>query len=146
MSQQYITRPDTRAWVFQVWSAFTMSVLLCGVGVWNLPNTGLDRAFLTIGFFFCVFSSLTLAKTIRDNRDEKVDTDMWALNVWIAFAVALTFTGWGLVRMELDIWKKGYIITSALFLVSSTFVLAKTIRDNHEAAILNALPANQPEQ
>lgn len=146
MSQQYLTRPDTRAWVFQVWSAFTMSVLLCGVGVWNLPNTGLDRAFLTIGFFFCVFSSLTLAKTIRDNRDEKVDTDMWALNVWIAFAVALTFTGWGLVRMELDIWKKGYIITSALFLVSSTFVLAKTIRDNHEAAILNALPANQPEQ
>lgn len=145
MSQQYLVRPDTQAWVIQVWAAFAIAVLLCAIGLWNLPQDGSDRAFLTIGFLFCVFSALTLAKTIRDNRDERVDTDMWILHVWIAFALAMCSTIWGLARIDLDVWKKGYLVASAFFLISSTFVLAKTIRDNQEAEILASLPQSAPE-
>jgi hypothetical protein len=140
MSQQYLVRHDTQAWIVQVWIAFAVSVLLCAIGLWNLPALGTGRAFLTIGFLFCISSALSLAKTIRDNRDERVDTDMWIMQVWIAFGVAVTSTLWGLLSIDLDFWRKAYFFASALFLISSTFVLAKTIRDNHEAAVLESLP------
>ena len=139
MSQQYLVRPDTRPWIFQVWTAFAIAALLCVIGLWNLPHGGSDRAFLIVGFLFCASSSLTLAKTIRDNRDEQVDTDLWIVHVWIAFALAICVTLWGLIRIDLDVWKKGYFVASALFLISSTFVLAKTVRDNQESEILAGL-------
>ena len=138
MSQQYSPRPDTKAWIFQVWVSFIVSVLLCAVGIWNLPHEGLDRAFLAVGYFFCLTTAFTLAKTIRDNRDEQVDTSFWVMQVWCAFLVAFVLTGWGLYRMDIEVWRKGYMVATSLFLVSSSFVLAKTIRDNHEAAILSA--------
>jgi hypothetical protein len=56
------------------------------IGVLMLPGRELDRAFLTISFFFCLFSSFSAAKTIRDNRDRQVDTASWVMTVWIAFA------------------------------------------------------------
>ena len=37
----------------------------------QIPET--DRAFLAVGFFFCLFTSFTLAKTIRDNRDDGIE-------------------------------------------------------------------------
>ena len=56
--------------------------------------------------------------------------------VWIALAAALALTAWGLWRMEMDAWIKRYMGVSWLFLVSSTFTLAKTLRDRHEADLL----------
>ncbi len=143
MSQQFLVRPDTRAWVFQVWSAFVLAILLCAIGLWHLPSEGADL--LIVSCFFCVCSSLTLSKTIRDNRDEQIDTDLWIMQVWIAFVLAIGSTLWGLVRIDLDVWRKGYFLASLLFLVSSTFVLAKTVRDNHEASVLAALPPQASE-
>lgn len=139
MQQHYSPRYDTRAWIFQVWASFVISVFLCAVGVWNLPGQGLERAFLAVGFFFCLFTSFTLAKTIRDNRDEQVDTQPWIMQVWLGFVIAITLCAWGLAEMNIEPWRKGYVAVSALFMVSSAFTLAKTIRDNHESALL-ALP------
>ena len=33
-------------------------------------------------------------------------------------------------------WQKSYMVVSWLFLVSSTFTLAKTVRDGHEAELM----------
>ncbi len=136
MSQQYYIRRDTNTWIFQVWAAFGLAILLCGIGIWNMPSESLDRAFLATGFFFCLSSSFALAKTIRDNQNEQLDTAGWRAQVWIAFLVAAALTAWGLVRMKIGDWEKGYMVSSWLFLVSATFTLAKTIRDKHDADLL----------
>jgi hypothetical protein len=136
MATQYIMQRDTGAWRLQVWAAFGLAVFACGAGVLQLPGQELDRAFLAIGLFFCLFASFAVAKTIRDNRDGHVDTASWVMTVWVAFAAAILLTGWGLYRMNIPGWQKNYMIVSWLFLVSSTFTLAKTVRDKHEADLM----------
>lgn len=137
MSNRYLVRRDTAAWVFQVWTSFGLAVLACAIGVWSMPSQELDRAFLAIGFFFCLFASFTLAKMIRDNRDERIDTGAWVMTVWIGFAVAVLLTAWGLFRMNIGDWEKSYMVVSWLFLVTTVFSLAKTVRDKQEADLLD---------
>jgi hypothetical protein len=122
----------TPAWIGQVWAAFAASVLLCGIGVANIATKGNDRAFLTLAFFFCLSATVTLAKTIRDNRFTQVDTRQWIMQAWAAFVIAIGTTTWGLMRLEVGVWERGFMISSGLFLVSSAFVLAKTVRDNQD--------------
>lgn len=136
MASQYIMQRDTSGWRLQVWISFAVAVVACGAGVIQLPGQELDRAFLAIGLFFCLFASFSVAKTIRDNRDGQVDTASWVMTVWVAFAAAIALTAWGLWRMEIPAWQKNYMVVSWLFLVSSTFTLAKTIRDRHEADLM----------
>jgi hypothetical protein len=138
LNTQYLVQKDTDAWRVQVWSSFAIALLACGIGVVQMPGEQLDRAFLAIGFFFCLFSSFSVAKTVRDNRDGQVDTAGWRLIVWIAFFAAVLLTGWGLYRMEVAYWQKGYMVVGWLFLVSSTFTLAKTVRDQHDATLIES--------
>jgi hypothetical protein len=135
-AQQLYIRRDTNTWVFQVWASFGLAIALCAIGVWNMPSESLDRAFIALGYFFCLSSAFALAKMIRDNQNEQVDTSGWRMQVWIAFIVAASLTGWGLIRMKIGDWERGYMFASWLFLISSTFTLAKTIRDKHDADLL----------
>jgi hypothetical protein len=145
MATQYVMQRDTQGWRAQVWISFGIAVFACGIGVMALPGQELDRAFLAIGLFFCLFSSFAVAKTVRDNREGAVDTASWVMTVWIAFAAAFSLTAWGLWRMNIGEWQKGYMVVSWLFLVSSTFTVAKTVRDKHEADLMARAAAADPD-
>jgi hypothetical protein len=136
MTKQYIMQRDTAGWRMQVWISFGLAFFLTGLGVLLLPSQELDRAFLAIGMFFCLFTVLALSKMIRDNRDGQIDTQGWIMTVWISFAAAVSLTAWGLWRMTIPEWQKGYMLVSWLFLVSSAFSLAKMMRDAHEADLM----------
>lgn len=144
MAQKVIVRRDTNAWVFQVWASFGIAAFLSGMGIINMPGEHLDRAFLALGYFFCLSSAFVLSKTIRDNLIERVDTPAWMLQVWIAFAIALILTAWGLARMDIGPWEKAYMVATWLFLISSAFTLQKAIRDKHEADLLEGHPEPVP--
>jgi hypothetical protein len=58
---------DSSAWTLQVWVSFGLAVFLCGVGLAYLPGTELDRAFMVMGYFFCLSAAFVLAKFVRDN-------------------------------------------------------------------------------
>lgn len=146
MKERIVYQRDTNGWKIQVWASFALSLAACVIGVLNLPSQQLDRAFLAIGFFFCLFSSFAVAKTLRDNRDGQVDTAGWIITVWVGFAAAVLLTAWGLWRMQIAEWQKAYMAVSWLFLVSSTFTLAKMVRDKHDAtlSLMQAAPDTQP--
>lgn len=57
----------------------------------------------------------------------------WVTFTYISFAVAAGMLGLGIYAMPVDLWVKGYFMMASLFLCGSTFTLAKTIRDEHEA-------------
>jgi hypothetical protein len=57
---------------------------------------------------------------------------MWSLVVWIGFGLAVGLTGWGLWQMPIDSCFKAFLMVCWLFLLSSAFTLAKTLRDAHE--------------
>lgn len=136
MATKYVMQRDTGGWRTQVWTSFFLAFVASSMGVFYLPSQELDRAFLAIGFFFCLFASFAAAKTVRDNRDGQIDTNGWIITVWVSFAAAVCLTAWGLWRMHISEWQKGYMVVSWLFLVSSTFTLAKTIRDRYEAELM----------
>lgn len=137
MSNPIIQR-DTAAWQMQVWISFGTAVFLCGTGLAWLPGQDLDRAFMVMGYIFCLSTAFFLAKFIRDNQYKKVDTPMWRMVVWTAFFVAMTLTGWGLWRMNVNDTYKAFLLVSWLYLITTTFTLAKTLRDKHQADLAEA--------
>lgn len=52
----------------------------------------------------------------------------------IAFGVSFFGAGVGICYLPLDIWQRAFLGMAVLFLVTSSFTLAKTVRDQHEAA------------
>ena len=134
-SPRMIVRRDTKAWRAQVWISFGISIAVCATGLAWLPGEDLDRAFMVMGYVFCLSSAFALAKYVRDQeqRGPRGDTPMWNLVVWGGFALAMGLTGWGLWRMTINPTYKAYLLVSWLFLISSAFTLAKTLRDAFEA-------------
>lgn len=129
---------DTRAWQMQVWLSFGVAVTLCGTGLAWLPGDDLDRAFMIMGYVFCTSAAFALAKFVRDNERRRVDTPMFRMVVWAGFALAMALTGWGLWRMDVNPTYKSFLLVSWLFLISTVFTLAKTLRDKHEADLQEA--------
>ncbi|AFY75265.1 hypothetical protein Syn7502_03414 [Synechococcus sp. PCC 7502] len=66
------------------------------------------------------------------------DTTAWIAQVWVSFLLATSATTVGIIYFPVDIWVKSYMGISFAFSISSTFTLAKTIRDNQEANRLTA--------
>ena len=128
-------RKDTRAWTLQVWVSFGLAIALCGSGLAYLPGADLDRAFMVMGYLFCLSTAFALSKYVRDNAGQRQDTPMWGTVVWGGFALAMTLTAWGLWRMQINPTYKAFLGVSWLFLISTVFTLAKTLRDAHEAAL-----------
>ena len=126
---------DTKAWKAQVWISFAVAASLCAIGLAYLPGQDLDRAFMFMGYGFCLSAAFMVAKHVRDNQGHRVDTPMWGLVVWGGFALAMALTGWGLWRMDVNPTYKAFLGVCWLFLISSVFTLAKTLRDAHEARI-----------
>ncbi|HEX4445498.1 MAG TPA: YiaA/YiaB family inner membrane protein [Polyangiaceae bacterium] len=62
---------DTPAWIFQVWASFALAVGTTAVGIVYMPLDPWMRAFFAMGLVFSVGSSLTLAKTLRDNHEAR---------------------------------------------------------------------------
>jgi hypothetical protein len=133
-----LIRRDTRAWQLQVWISFGVAATLCAVGLAWLPGDDMDRAFMVMGYVFCMSAAFALAKFVRDNQARKVDTPLFALVVWCGFALAMSLTGWGLWRMEVNPSYKAFLLVSWLFLISNVFTLAKTLRDKHDADLHEA--------
>lgn len=141
-SSPLIIQRDTRAWQLQVWVSFGIAVFLCAVGLAWLPGEQLERAFMVMGYVFCLSAAFVLAKFVRDNesaaRRGSGDTPMWKLVVWGGFAVAMGLTGWGLMGMEINVTYKAFLGVSWLYLITTAFTLAKMLRDRHEADLAEA--------
>ena len=136
---------DTKAWKAQVWISFAVAASLCAIGLAYLPGQDLDRAFMVMGFGFCLSTAFAVAKYVRDNQARRVDTPMWGTVVWGGFALAMALTGWGMWRMEVNPTYKAFLGVCWMFLISSVFTLAKTLRDAHEASMAAMLAhARQP--
>ena len=131
-------RKDSRAWKAQVWISFGAAAALCAIGLAYLPGHDLDRAFMVMGYLFCLSTAFALAKFVRDNEVSRTDTPMWGLVIWGGFWAAMALTAWGLWRMDVNPTYKAFLGVSWLFLISTVFTLAKTLRDAHEALVAEA--------
>jgi hypothetical protein len=61
---------------------------------------------------------------------------------WVTFTYAnmlgsLALTLGGLFFLPIDLWVKGYMLMGVVMVTSSTIILSKTLRDQHEGAKLH---------
>ena len=61
----------TPAWIVQVWASFSVAIATTAIGIVCLPIDAWQRGFLGMGLLFSVGSSLSLAKTLRDDHESK---------------------------------------------------------------------------
>lgn len=66
------------------------------------------------------------------------DSAAWVFQTWAAFILSISITTVGIVNLPVDNWVKGFMGMGLAFSVGSTFTLAKTARDLHEARRLVA--------
>jgi hypothetical protein len=57
----------------------------------------------------------------------------WILQTYISFAVSLAGLALGIVYMPGGPWVRAFLGIAALYAVTSSISLAKTVRDQHEA-------------
>ncbi|MGJ8669352.1 MAG: YiaA/YiaB family inner membrane protein [Oceanococcus sp.] len=77
----------------------------------------------------------------------KLDSPGWIFFVKTSFACALAGMLGGVVLMPVDLWMRGYIVMGTLFLVGSSFTLAKTMRDQFESSkMINRLSQARAEK
>lgn len=67
------------------------------------------------------------------------DSTAWIVQTWAAFVLSIGMTTVGIINIpNVDNWVKGFMGMGLAFSVGSTFTLAKTTRDLHEARKLTA--------
>ena len=67
----------------------------------------------------------------RPNISE--NSPAWMTCVWMSFVLSVFLTCVGIYWLPAVMWVKGYMLMGIMFSVGSSFTLAKTVRDNHEA-------------
>lgn len=63
--------PHSAAWVVQSWISFAVSIGATALGIMYLPVDPWIKAFFAMGLLFSVGSTLSLAKTVRDEHEAK---------------------------------------------------------------------------
>jgi hypothetical protein len=53
-------------WVAQTWISFAVSTGVTAMGIWCLPTDVWIKGFMAMGMLFCVGSTFSLSKTVRD--------------------------------------------------------------------------------
>lgn len=66
-------------------------------------------------------------------QDIQSDSTAWQWFVRICFITAAGAMIFGIAVAPIDLWIRGYFLMGTLFLVGSTLMLSKTIRDQFEA-------------
>jgi hypothetical protein len=126
-------RPDTRAWVAQAWMFFALACAAELTAIWWLSLVVELKLLLTVILASTVYICFALAKTIRDNRDGRRDTDAW-INMTYGMAIGMVLAlVYGIFFVTPE-WKERLMLGIGLaWTIETALVLAKTIRDQHEA-------------
>lgn len=59
----------SQAWVSFTYGMFALAILLTGGGVFFLPTDNWIKLYLAMGLVMTVYTSISMAKTIRDNEE-----------------------------------------------------------------------------
>ena len=57
----------------------------------------------------------------------------WITQTYVSFAVSLSALGLGIAYLPADPWQRAFLAVAALYAVTSSISLAKTVRDQHES-------------
>lgn len=136
---------SSQAHYVQVWASFLGSVCITVGGIIAMPDIkASDRHFALCALGFVTSQAFTLAKTTRDRAFADLPnapagaeflrgTGAWYAQVVISFVLALVCASYGFLEMSVSPAGRAFLCMGAIFVLSSSFNLAKTLRDRLDA-------------
>jgi len=128
--------PNTAAWNFQAWASWVLAFMILTRGIYLVQINPWVRGFLMMACLFTIGTTFTLSKTVRDNTSGRPDNPAWIFAVWALFVISVIATFTGIYWFPVQGWPQGFFLAAFLFQINTTFVLAKTTRDNYEAGLI----------
>ncbi len=147
-TNNFYRRRNTPAYTFMAWGAFILAFGFEFGGIYSLNQPLSVRGYYAAVAILIIITSFVLQKVIRDNDEDdflreqnyhhrKRNTSAFTFLSWIGFILAILFEFVGLSTLEEPFYVVGYYAIAAAFLIVTSLVLQKTIRDNEEDKINN---------
>jgi uncharacterized membrane protein YiaA len=144
----FYRRRNTPTYTFMAWGAFVIAFGFEFGGIYSLEQPLSVRGYYAAVAILLIITSFVLQKVIRDNDEDdylrehnphhrKRNTSAFTFLAWIGFVLALLFEFVGLSTLEEPFYVVGYYAIAAAFLIVTSLVLQKTVRDNEEDKINN---------
>lgn len=124
---------NTPAFTFLAWISFVAAVFAEYIGIYTLQETLSVKGYYAVTAAFLIMSSFVLQKTIRDNQtSERKNTSAFTALSYASFTAAILAEYIGIWTLQETLSVKGYYAVTAAFMIMSSFVLQKVIRDNQD--------------
>lgn len=78
-------------------------------------------------------TSISIGRYSPMAQAQTQNTGAWLTFTYASFAASVFMMGLGLWAMPADLWIKGYLMMASVYMLGSSFTLAKTVRDEHES-------------
>jgi uncharacterized membrane protein YiaA len=144
----FYRRRNTPTYTFMAWGAFILAFGFEFGGIYSLKQPLSVRGYYAAVAILLIITAFVLQKVIRDNDEDhflreqnhhhrKRNTSAFTFLSWIGFVLAILFEFIGLSTLQEPFYVVGYYAIAAAFLIVTSLVLQKTIRDNEEDKINN---------
>lgn len=131
--------PTTNAFIAASWAALALGIFAYLIGLWNatmlLSEKGYYFAVLILGFY----SSVSLAKAVRDKAEEIPVTGVYVGISWSAFIVSCILLVVGLWNAEILLSEKGFYGLAFALSLFGSMAVQKNIRDANGALNLPSI-------
>ncbi len=145
----FYRRRNTPTYTFMAWGAFILAFGFEFGGIYSLKQPLSVRGYYAAVAILIIITSFVLQKVIRDNDEDQFlreqnmhhrrrNTSAFTFLSWVGFVLAVGFEFIGLTTLEEPFYVIGYYAIGAAFLIVTSLVLQKTIRDNEEDKLNNA--------
>lgn len=147
-ANNFYRRRNTPTYTFMAWGAFVLAFAFEFGGIYTLKQPLSVRGYYAAVAILLIITAFVLQKVIRDNDEDgflrehnihhrKRNTSAFTFLSWVGFLLAILFEFVGLSTLEEPFYVVGYYAIAAAFLIVTSLVLQKTIRDNEEDKISN---------
>jgi uncharacterized membrane protein YiaA len=147
-TNNFYRRRNTPTYTFMAWGAFILAFGFEFGGIYSLKQPLSVRGYYAAVAILLIITAFVLQKVIRDNDEDhflreqnhlhrKRNTSAFTFLSWIGFVLAILFEFIGLTTLQEPFYVVGYYAIAAAFLIVTSLVLQKTIRDNEEDKITN---------
>ncbi|QMV45179.1 hypothetical protein FPL14_25245 [Cohnella cholangitidis] len=130
------------------WAAFVLAFGFEFGGIYSLKQPLSVKGYYAAVAILLIITAFVLQKVIRDNDEDQYlreqnphhrrrNTSAFTFLSWVGFILAIAFQFIGLTTLEEPFYVVGYYAIAAAFLIVTSLVLQKTIRDNEEDKLNN---------
>ncbi len=124
-----ISRP-TKSFTLASISALAIGIAAYGIGLFNAEMALNEKGYYLIVLLYGLFSTISLQKSVRDEREGLQTSDIYTRLCWLSSLIAIILLTVGLYNAEMLLSEKGFYGMAYTLSLFAVVVMQKNIRDS----------------